>query len=350
WSHADRRTVVFHAPRSDEWLQYHLGSVELEQPGRKRSGSICHQRMSGRWRDRLRLEQQWHGEPARGLRYPRNTGRRHHAGAQLPVAARHGIGWSVRGDSPQTPLVILLAVHFESRSQPAPAFGFLGQWWKPPHLCGGRRSRGLPPQRLTMRLGLPRAGRRWRGSLRRRARRSPGRGRSRRRHVGRRRRSQLLHIGRNNTLHRRRMLHLARFRIRHINTQLRQGFRRVQIQLYFRLLVIGSSVENIGFGLGQAAGGLQYESRGGSPIAELLLLRRQALIGIVAGGDRRLQGGIVLLHGKLRIAHLQRYLVLGLLQGNLRLTVFQLRPHLFGLRGTVAERNVEVHSDSFVGC
>ena len=58
------------------------------------------------------------------------------------------------------------------------------------------------------------------------------------------------------------MLDLASFGIRQINTQLGQGFRRVQIELHFRLLVIGGSVENVGFGLGQVAGRLQYQSRG----------------------------------------------------------------------------------------
>src|ERR1035441_9411184 len=69
---------------------------------------------------------------ARGTRLgpsiSRHTERRHHAGAQLPVAARHWVSWSIRGDSPQTASVTLLAVHFESRGQPAPAFGFLGQY------------------------------------------------------------------------------------------------------------------------------------------------------------------------------------------------------------------------------
>src|ERR1019366_5126322 len=122
----DWREPVLRGPRSDEHRGYQLASLELEQPERKRPGSVCHQRMPERyfWAG-LQLEQQWHGEPAWGVRRPRQPGRRHHAGAQLPLAARHGVSWGIRSDSPQTASVILLAVHFVSRSQPAPAFGLL---------------------------------------------------------------------------------------------------------------------------------------------------------------------------------------------------------------------------------
>src|ERR1035438_1285173 len=80
--------------------------------------------MPGRQRDRLRMEFEWHRERAWRLRYPRHPKRRHHTGAQLPAATRHGVGGSIRSDSPQTEPLILLAVHIEKPEPTSSGFSF----------------------------------------------------------------------------------------------------------------------------------------------------------------------------------------------------------------------------------
>ena len=59
--------------------------------------------------------------------------------------------------------------------------------------------------------------------------------------------------------------------------------------------------------------------------------------------------GAILLHTKLRVAHLDTYLILDLLDAQLGLPVFEFRAHLYRLSGTISEWNVDRDSRALVG-
>ncbi len=86
-----------------------------------------------------------------------------------------------------------------------------------------------------------------------------------------------------------------------------------------------------------------------SPTFNFLLIGVERLAREVDGGLCRLHCDAVLLHVKLRIAHLDPHLIFQLQFAHLRLPVFQFGAHLVRLRLPVAKGNAEGQPDAFVG-
>ena len=103
------------------------------------------------------------------------------------------------------------------------------------------------------------------------------------------------------------------------------------------------------FGSRQLALVLQNERRGRSAELIFLLLGVERLARQFDRGFGGVHAGAVLLHGELRVADLDAHLVFDLLQAHLGLAVFQFGADLNGLRRAVAQRNIQLQPNAFIG-
>ena len=116
-----------------------------------------------------------------------------------------------------------------------------------------------------------------------------------------------------------------------------------------RFLVGGHGRHQCGLGRGQTALGLQDGGRGRGAKLIFLLLGIERLLGVIHRSLGRGHAGAVLFDPELGVADLDADLVFDLLQAHQGLLIFQLRADLRGLSGAVADGNVELDADAFIG-
>src|SRR2546430_4600954 len=142
--------------------------------------------------------------------------------------------------------------------------------------------------------------------------------------------------------------YLSALGIRDQNSKTIQSKANDAIQLHPRLFISSHRRYQVRLRLRPVTLRLQHQRSGRGAQRVFLLFSIQRLPAQFDRGSSGFHAGAVLLHGELRVAHFDAYLVLELLQAHLGLTVFQLGTHLVGLRRAVAQRDGQAQSDTFI--